>query len=275
MTRLKHYLGGEAVLSISADIRRAHRRFGQVSFIRQATQGLAQLELFDRARHIASCLRESLPRDFRKALRILVDSLGPPLSRPGYGSYVNLKVLPLTVFVSTFGMNTPIPSLNALREMTRRFTAEFDIRPFIVTHQELALRRLKSWTADGDVHVRRLCSEGARPRLPWATRLRCFVVDPGPLMSLLNLLKDDPEPYVQKSVGNAVADIIKDNPELGYRMLSEWMEAPTAYRCEIARFALRRQVLHCRKARAIADTAVSMGVRIREAVCQSPGDVGT
>jgi 3-methyladenine DNA glycosylase AlkC len=84
-------------------------------------------------------------------------------------------------------------------ELTQRFTAEYSIRVFLERYQQQTLDRLREWALDPDVHVRRLVSEGTRPRLPWAPRLRTFQDDPAPVLELLELLKDDPELYVRRS----------------------------------------------------------------------------
>jgi len=109
-------------------------------------------------------------------------------------------------------------------ELTQRFTAEFSIRPFLEKYPESTLARLEKWTKDRSVHVRRLVSEGTRPRLPWAPRLRRFMADPRPVLALLELLKDDPELYVRRSVANNLNDIGKDNPTLLVDTTRRWMK---------------------------------------------------
>ena len=112
----------------------------------------------------------------------------------------------------------------AQRELTKRFCAEFSIRAFLVRHPEATYARLADWTGDENVHVRRLVSEGARPRLPWASRLRAFQEDPRPVIALLELLKDDPERYVQRSVANNLNDIGKDHPGVAVDLCRRWFD---------------------------------------------------
>lgn len=97
------------------------------------------------------------------------------------------RYLPHVFLVSRHGLDHFEPSMAALRELTRRFTSEYGIRPFLTRHPERTFARLRAWARDPDVHVRRLVSEGTRPRL------RAFQEDPTPGLALLELLRDDPE----------------------------------------------------------------------------------
>ncbi|MGH9159551.1 MAG: DNA alkylation repair protein, partial [Vicinamibacteraceae bacterium] len=127
-------------------------------------------------------------------------------------------------------------------ELTKRFSAESSIRSFLVKYPEETYARLLEWARDENVHVRRLVSEGSRPRLPWAPRLRAFQDDPRPLIALLELLKDDPERYVQRSVANNLNDIGKDHPELVVDVCSQWSAHASPGGTWIVKHALRSLV---------------------------------
>jgi 3-methyladenine DNA glycosylase AlkC len=122
------------------------------------------------------------------------------------------------------------------------FTAEFSIRAFLEAHPEQTLARLRQWTCDPSHHVRRLVSEGTRPRLPWAPRLRAFQKDPRPVVELLELLKDDTELYVRRSVANNLNDIGKDHPELLTAIARRWLRGASDQRRWIVNHALRSAV---------------------------------
>ena len=107
-------------------------------------------------------------------------------------------------------------------ELTKRFSAKSSIRAYLVKYPEETYERLVEWARDENVHVRRLVSEGSRPRLPWAPRLSAFVQDPQPVIALLELLKDDPERYVQRSVANNLNDIGKDHSEIAVGVCRRW-----------------------------------------------------
>ncbi|MEW5853921.1 MAG: DNA alkylation repair protein [Myxococcota bacterium] len=112
--------------------------------------------------------------------------------------------------------------MRAQYELTKRFSAESSIRAFLVAHPSATHARLREWTRDPNPHVRRLVSEGTRPRLPWAPRLRAFQENPAPVLELLELLKDDADRYVQRSVANNLNDIAKDHPELVVETCRRW-----------------------------------------------------
>lgn len=117
----------------------------------------------------------------------------------------------------------------AMYELTQVFTAEFCIRPFITAYPD-TMQRLRQWTADPSEHVRRLVSEGTRPRLPWAPQLPGFRQDPEPVIELLELLKDDPSDYVLRSVGNNLNDISKDHPHRALQVAAAWAPRPVVRR---------------------------------------------
>jgi 3-methyladenine DNA glycosylase AlkC len=132
--------------------------------------------------------------------------------------------------------------MRAQYELTQRFTAEFSIRPYLIHHQQRTIRQLKMWSEDPSVHVRRLVSEGTRPRLPWAVRLPAFQRDPRPVLALLERLKDDPELYVRRSVANNLNDIGKDNPAALIETARRWLKNATPQRAALVRHALRSAI---------------------------------
>ncbi|RKN84531.1 DNA alkylation repair protein [Paenibacillus ginsengarvi] len=171
------------------------------------------LALKQRMRRITESLRSALPADYREALSILkrtaVDSRGLP-----YMLYPD--------FVERYGLEDPEASIEALALFTRYSSSEFAVRPFIVRYPSLMLEQLKVWAANPDEHVRRLASEGSRPRLPWAMALGEFKRDPRPILELLELLKEDESEYVRRSVANNLNDIAKDHPDLVLDTARKW-----------------------------------------------------
>jgi 3-methyladenine DNA glycosylase AlkC len=134
------------------------------------------------------------------------------------GFYYN----PHSFFIATYGLPAFEESMAAMYALTKVFTAEFCIRPFI-TEYHATLDILREWASDPDEHVRRLVSEGTRPRLPWAPQLPQFRTDPEPVIELLGLLKDDNSKYVLRSVGNNLNDISKDHPDRVLQVASGWV----------------------------------------------------
>jgi 3-methyladenine DNA glycosylase AlkC len=197
------------------------------------------MTLFARVDHVADTLARSFTVPIERALKSVVDGLGPPRDAGGYGPFDNIWVLALARFVSRYALDIPNLALPVLAELTSRFTAEFEVRPFLERYPEITYNLLLDWTQHPNVHVRRLVSEGTRPRLPWAAHLTKYRRDPRPLFPLLERLKDDEEVYVRKSVANNVADVLKDNPSLGYALLRAWScDAPERRRW-VVRHAIR------------------------------------
>ncbi len=239
---LKNQFGADVPRRIGAQIAAVSNTFDHLAFLRDALDGYEDLELMPRARHIARTLRAHLPATYPEALAVLMASIGPRATRAAAEGMAAFYYGPHTYFVSEFGLDHFEISMDAQYELTQRFTAEFSIRPFLEHHQEATLARLRRWATDKNAHVRRLVSEGSRPRLPWASRLRAFQKDPAPVLELLELLKDDPELYVRRSVANNLNDIGKDHPEILVEVARRWLEDATAERRWIVNHALRSAI---------------------------------
>jgi 3-methyladenine DNA glycosylase AlkC len=221
---LKAILSPKLIQLIGESVRRVWPKFPGRVFAGEAADGLDQLELMDRGRHIGRALARHLPGPFSRQAQTLVASMGPELTRTEGNGLAVFFYLPHSFFISECGLEDVSCSLAAMYEVTKRFTAEFCIRPFLVRYRDVCLSRLRDWARDPSPHVRRLVSEGTRPRLPWALRLTEFQRNPHFTLPLLELLKDDPEPYVRRSVANHIGDILKDSPETGFAVCQRWLK---------------------------------------------------
>jgi len=240
---LKNRFGPTIPRTIAEMIVAVYPAFPKTQFLRTALKDYEPLELMPRGRHIARALRQHLPSDYEEAIEILLASLGPDVPKQaGDGGMAPFFYMPHTMFVQDYGLDHFEPSMRAQYELTQRFTAEFSIRPFLERHREATLARLTQWATDPSPDVRRLVSEGTRPRLPWAPRLREFQANPQPVLALLDLLKDDPELYVRRSVANNLNDIGKDHPALLAQTAKKWMKNATEERRWLIRHALRSAV---------------------------------
>lgn len=239
---LKDQFGPDVAERIATMISRVWSDFDCRLFLELAHDGFEALELTPRARHIADALALTLPEDRAEAMRILVDSLGPVSEGEELTGMASFLYLPHSIFVADHGTDHFETAMHAQYEITRRFTAEFSIRTYLEKFPEKTLAQLRRWASDPDVHVRRLVSEGTRPRLPWASRLRDFQKDPTPVLELLELLKDDPEEYVRRSVANNLNDIAKDHPQTVIDVTGRWAEDADAARMKLIRHALRTLV---------------------------------
>ncbi len=213
---------------IGSQVATAWKGFDQEGFLTESCTGIDSLSYGDRAKKIRDALAAYLPERFEDAVSILVKSLGPEPEEDAIKGYEGFYVMPLTMFVSSYGMDEPDLALHALYEMTKRFTAEGDIRPFLIRYPEKTLTFLTDLTRDPSPFARRLASEGTRPRLPLSPRLPTFQSDPAPVIALLDRLYDDENLMVRRSVANNLNDIAKDNPEIVVTTLRRWHDAPDA-----------------------------------------------
>lgn len=244
---LKCLLDGEAIACLAHNLALVHPPFDGESFRREARKGLAPLSIMQRGHHLARVLREHLPSRYDDAVAVLLRSLTPPLTRTDELGLAVFFYLPHVCFVANYGLDPqhnagldPFDSsMRAQYELTRRFSAEYSIRPFLIQQPGRTLARLKEWTRDPSPHVRRLCSEGTRPRLPWAMRIPAFVQDPRPVLPVLETLKDDPDLYVRRSVANHLGDIAKDHPALAFEICERWLEGASHERKWVIRHAVR------------------------------------
>ncbi|MBA4175058.1 MAG: DNA alkylation repair protein [Leptothrix sp. (in: Bacteria)] len=221
-------------------------RFDAVAFAAIAKAGLETLEMKARAMQICDALQATLPADFGTAATLLEAALAPPMpddavsAPPGLHHGLRGWVLwPVGEFVARQGQAQPARALAVLHALTQRFTAEFAIRDFIVNHPALCLATFERWQHDPSAHVRRLVSEGSRPRLPWGRRLHALVHDPAPALPLLRTLQDDPSAYVRRSVANHLNDIAKDHPALVAGWVHEHLPGASAERRALLRHASR------------------------------------
>jgi len=244
---LAQLLDREAIDCLAHNLARVHPAFDAEGFQRDAHEGLAPLSILQRGDHLARVLRRHLPPAYDDAIAVLTRSLTPPLTcTEGFGLGV-FFYLPHVSFVAWYGLDPaenggrdPFEtSMTAQHELTRRFSAEFSMRPFLIRWPERTLARLLAWTQDPDPHVRRLCSEGSRPRLPWAMRIPAFVDDPRPVIPILEALRDDPEEYVRRSVANHLGDIAKDHPKLAFSLCERWVSGASEDRKSRIRHAVR------------------------------------
>ena len=236
---LKSHFGADVPRTIATMVAAVHPEFPSRAFVRDALQGYEALELMPRGRHIARVLHRHLPQDYPRAVAILVASAAQPVARVVGSGMGGFLFMPHMFFIAEYGLPHFEPSMRALHALTQRFTAEFAIRPFLQHDMARTLARLEQWSTDRSEHVRRLVSEGTRPRLPWAPRLPQFQRDPQPVLRLLEHLKDDPSLYVRRSVANNLNDIGKDHPQLLVETARRWLVAASPEREWIVRHALR------------------------------------
>jgi len=242
----KNLINAQLVRDAAAQFAKHTPGFDAKAFARQGSGGLDALEMKARAMHICAALEATLPRDFHAAADAIEAALAPPEAGDNMAQLEGLQqglrgwiLWPVGEYVARRGQATPERALRALHAITQRFTAEFAIRPFIVHHPALVFDTLAHWVHDDSAHVRRLVSEGSRPRLPWGLQLKSLIRDPSPTLPLLRALQDDGSEYVRRSVANHLNDIAKDHPGIVAGWLQEHLPDASAERRALLRHASR------------------------------------
>ena len=235
------------VNDMARHISRAWTKFDIKAFKAAALTDFSSLELKARANQIAAALALTLPPNIPRALKILTAVLRP-MGRDGRlvahtsAGLAGWAIWPMGEFVAQQGLDHPTESLFALRAFTIRSTSEFALRPFLLRHPGKTMAALKTWVSDPNEHVRRLVSEGSRPRLPWGLRLKPFIANPAPILPLLEALKDDPSEFVRRSVANSLNDIAKDHPDVVAAVAKRWLKDASPERARLVRHACRTLV---------------------------------
>lgn len=212
----------KVVNQLATNLANVWRGFDKREFSYAVNSRLKPLSFSERAAFIRDTLWEYLPKDFLRALEIILKALPPELPNCELTGYDRFIVMPQNDFVAKYGLDHYDRSMQALYQMTKRFTAEGAIRAFILKYPKQTLSLLSDWAEDENCHVRRLVSEGTRPRLPWTMQLKPFIKNPRPVLKLLEKLKSDPELMVRRSVANNLNDIAKDHPDLVVKTLGRW-----------------------------------------------------
>lgn len=244
MEPFKNNISAELVGVIADHLGKHLPEFDRAAFEEPILKSLPKLELKARAQIIADYMHKALPGDLIHRNQVLQAMLHPvdgALSG-GQSDAHGIRawgMFPMGMVVGQHGLAEFDGSLELLREMTSRFSSEFDVRAFLIADQKRALAIMDGWITDENHHVRRLVSEGTRPRLPWGVQLKSLVVDPTPVLPLLIALRDDPEEYVRRSVANHLNDIAKDHPDLVADIAEDWMHGANKNRSRLIRHGCR------------------------------------
>ncbi len=265
MTALKDFFSLDLVVRLASSLAAVSSGFPERAFVADASRGLEHLELLDRARHITRAMHAHLPASYPEALAVVLRSLGPEhhkgeLLGAGMAPFF---YLPHTLFVAEYGLGHFALSMRAQHELTRRFSCEFSVRRFLEERPDETLAVFAEWVDDPSPHVRRLVSEGTRPRLPWAPRVRWLGEQPERVLPLLEALRDDPASLVRRSVANHLNDLAKSDPERVVSLARRWLRGASAERRALVEHALRSLV---KRGHAGALDALGFGARARVVV---------
>jgi len=227
---LKEIFNAARLQHIAEQFKAVYPDFDSKGFLKRANDGLAELSIMQRLARVAEAVHDVLPLSYEESLEVL-RQVAPRLN----SAFVSMFI---PHYVATYGGHAFDTSMNALKHFTTFGSSEFAIRHFLRSDLERSLKLMLAWAEDENEHVRRLASEGSRPRLPWSFRLEQIQADPTLAAAILDRLKADPSLYVRKSVANHLNDITKDHPDWVLDLIEGWSldDKHTAW---IAKHALR------------------------------------
>jgi len=241
--KLKDYFTIDVVRDIGDRLAAHHNSFDVdrfVDLVMAPPEGdpFDELEFTARSRRIADGIEAVADLEAPALFDLLTASLPPELDDTDSTLNDGFMLWPWGEVIGRHGADYPEEGLDACYELTKRFTSEFAIRPILAEHPA-TLTRLADWTEDSNEHVRRLVSEGTRPRLPWAKRL---VLPLEQVLEILTTLRADSSLYVRKSVANHLNDLAKDHPDQIIKMLADWHKEGNEHTSWIVRHALRNHL---------------------------------
>jgi 3-methyladenine DNA glycosylase AlkC len=215
----------EKINTLAQEIKSVFQGFDSIAFVHAVVNKFPELELKERIEHVSESLINYLPANYPQALDIILKSLPQPLDETltdnDFGDFI---YAPYGSYVVTMGCNIEHLdlSLGAIREITKRFSMEYAIRPFINRFPNETMLAINDWCQDKNYHVRRLCSEGSRPKLPWGIKIN---LSPDQQIEILNKLYFDTTRYVTRSVANHLNDISKSQANLVIETLKTWSKS--------------------------------------------------
>ncbi len=232
--------GKSLALLLAEKIRQVYSDFNSDSFVKTVEEGVVGKSYTERVVFFAEKLAEYLPHSYPTALNILLGILGEenPNQTGMFTEY--WWILPIGKFVELYGLDHYELSINAIEEITKRNTGEYAIRPYIRRYPEKSLAQMRDWAQSENFHLRRLASEGLRPKLPWSPKLDTFNDNPQPVFEILELLKEDEIMFVKKSVGNHLTDWLKVNYEPTKALLKDWQMSENKHTQWIIKRATRK-----------------------------------
>lgn len=240
ISRPTDYFGANLAKILADKICIVHKDFDGSNFIETIRLNVQEKSLIQRVELIADQLQEFLPADYKKAVKIITGIMGPenPNETGMFREYYWL--MPVGKFIEKYGLEHFNLSIKAIEELTKRNTGEYAIRPYIRKFPAATLQQMKAWARSDNFHLRRLASEGLRPKLPWASKLELFIDDPKPVFQILNIMRTEPIKFVKMSIANNLTDYIKVNPAPTFQLLQKWGKSNNRHTQWIIHYATRK-----------------------------------
>ncbi len=232
--------GANLAQLLAEKIGKVYPEFNADRFIQDTDKRTVGQTYTQRVATLAELLKNYLPADYKKALPVLMAVLGKenPNETGMFTHYY--WILPIGKFVQEYGIEHFELSMKAIEEITKRNTGEYAVRPYIRKYPEASLKIIEKWAKSPNFHLRRLASEGLRPKLPWATKLDTFIENPAPVFRVLEWLKEDEILFVKKSVANHLTDWLKVNREAVLPLIERWKTSANPHTQWIIKRATRK-----------------------------------
>ncbi len=225
---------------LAEKIGKVYPEFDAEHFIQDSDQKTLGQSYTQRVATLAELLKNYLPADYKKALPVLMAVLGEENPNET-GMFTHFYwILPIGKFVQEYGIEHFELSMKAIEEITKRNTGEYAVRPYIRKYPEASLKIIEKWAKSPNFHLRRLASEGLRPKLPWASKLDTFIENPAPVFRVLEWLKEDEILFVKKSVANHLTDWLKVNREAVLPLIDRWKNSANPHTQWIIKRATRK-----------------------------------
>ncbi|MDO5046438.1 DNA alkylation repair protein [Campylobacter sp.] len=237
---LAQHFGVNLAELLSSKIKAVYAKFDEQKYIKNIASKVDELAYSGRIELHARELNSALNLDYKDQIEILTSVLGEenPNETGMFKHYY--WVLPIGKFVELYGLDEFEISTKAIAEITKRNTGEYVVRAFIRKYPQKMLEVMQGWAKSDSFHLRRLASEGLRPKLPWASKLEIFIDDPKPVFEILELLKEDSVKFVQRSVANHISDYLKVNFNAAKELLEKWEKSGNKNTLWIVKHATRK-----------------------------------
>jgi 3-methyladenine DNA glycosylase AlkC len=192
------------------------RRFIQLVF----AAGWEEKELKERMKHTSVVLQQLLPGNYKQQVKSILSVIRQLQQEQFTGSSIEFMFFP--DFIETYGIDDFETSVKAIEKVTQFTSCEFAVRPFLIKYRDRMTAQMMNWSLHTNEKVRRLATEGMRPRLPWAMAVPFLKKEPQIVFSLLENLMADPAPWVRRSVANNLNDLSKDHPAAVLLHINKW-----------------------------------------------------